>query len=65
MLLLVNGEEKDLPVSTLSELASLLGCAGKTFAIAVDGEHVPQRDWSECLLAPSQNVLILSPMSGG
>ena len=65
MHLLVNGEEKDLPISTLSELAVLLGCVGKTFAVAVDGEHVPQSDWHECRLAPNQSVLILSPMSGG
>lgn len=65
MQLLVNGEEKDLPVSTLSELAVLLGFVGKTFAVAVDGEHVPQSDWSECRLKQSQSVLILAPMSGG
>ncbi|CAN5380966.1 hypothetical protein BH10CYA1_BH10CYA1_21100 [soil metagenome] len=65
MLLLINGEEKDLPISTLSELASMLGYVGKSFAIAVDGQHVPQSDWSECRLVQRQNVLILSPMSGG
>ncbi|MBI2812341.1 MAG: sulfur carrier protein ThiS [Candidatus Melainabacteria bacterium] len=65
MLLLVNGEERELPISTLSELTTLLGYSGKTFAVAVDGEHVPQGSWDEFKLTQRQNVLILAPMSGG
>ncbi len=65
MQLFVNGEMNDVPVSTLAELIALLGHSGDSFAVAVDGDHVPKHSWSESKLAEHQSVEIIAPMQGG
>lgn len=65
MQLLINGLRTEVESSTLAELLNHLGHADGTFAVAIDGEHVPRHNWGKSKLIEDQSVEIIAPMQGG
>jgi len=62
----VNGEETTVPPgTTVALLLDALGTERRGIAVAVDGEVVIRRTWSERSLAPGEAVEILSIAQGG
>ena len=62
----VNGDEVEVPVgTTVSELLARLDVEPRGVAVAVDGEVVTRRTWSERPLAHGERVEILSIAQGG
>jgi sulfur carrier protein len=62
----VNGEETTVPPgATVAALLDALGTEPRGIAVAVDGEVVTRRTWSERPLAPGEAVEILSIAQGG
>ena len=64
--LTVNGEARTLgPGATVASLLAELGTEPRGVAVAVDGEVVTRRTWSERPLAHGERVEILSIAQGG
>ncbi len=65
MLVLVNGQERDLATATLSQLLAMLDYEGDWLATAVNGDLVHAEDRSDFRLKDFDRIEILSPMQGG
>ena len=65
MKIILNGEEKDVPVLTIAELVQWLGYHGDYFAVARNLTAVPRREYAQTLIADNDEIEILIPMQGG
>jgi sulfur carrier protein len=65
--IVVNGEPRPLApgTSTIAELVSTLGLAGKRIAVERNGEIVPRSRHDETALAPGDRVEIVAAVGGG
>ena len=62
----VNGERRRLDGGTsVAEVVRELTDSERGVAVAVDGEVVPRRAWSETALADGQHVEVLRAVQGG
>lgn len=62
----VNGDEQVLPSrSTVAALVAAMGLEPRGIAVAVDGEVVPRRTWSDRKLRAGEQVEILTIAQGG
>ena len=62
----VNGDEHVLPSrSTVAALVAAMGFEPRGIAVAVDGEVVPRRTWSDRTLRAGEQVEILTIAQGG
>jgi sulfur carrier protein len=65
MVLIVNGERREVGAATIPGLLDELGYEGGFFAIAINHEVVPRRRWDERDLADGDSVEIVTPRQGG
>jgi sulfur carrier protein len=63
----VNGRERMVAAATLAELLVELGheAAGRGIAVALNGEVVPRRRWSDTGLSAGDAVEIVGAVQGG
>ena len=63
----VNGEARPLDADSIAALLAREGVDAKAraVAVAVNGRIVPRRDWPERVLAPGDEVEIVTPFAGG
>jgi sulfur carrier protein len=62
----VNGDEQVLdPGTTVAGLVASLGLEPRGIAVAVDGEVVTRRTWSERALAAGSEIEVLQVAQGG
>lgn len=62
----VNGEPNALTATTLAELLAARGIQrARGVAVAVNGQVVPARGWTEHRLAEGDDVEIVKPIGGG
>ncbi|CDQ42620.1 MULTISPECIES: sulfur carrier protein ThiS [Mycolicibacterium] len=65
MILLVNGEDADVPDgTTIEELMARLGFPDKGIAVAVDWEVLPRSSW-HTVLADGARVEVVTAVQGG
>ena len=66
LLLLVNGEPRELPCgATLAQLVEALGLGGRRVAVAVNRDVVPRSAFAGRPLAGGDRVEILEAVGGG
>jgi sulfur carrier protein len=68
MLVVVNGERRELPAgTTVATVVELLSSApdGRGIAVAVAGEVVPRGDWDATELAEGAQVEVVAAVQGG
>ena len=65
MVLIVNGERREVGSATIPALLDELGYEGGFFAIAINHEVVPRRRWDDRDLADGDSVEIVTPRQGG
>lgn len=74
MLVIVNGERRELPPeATVSSVVELLNAdgghlrdaGGRGVAVALEGEVVPRGNWSSTPLAEGARVEVLAAIQGG
>ena len=65
MVLIVNGERREVGATTIPALLNELGYEGGFFAIAINHEVVPRRRWEERSLADGDTIEIVTPRQGG
>jgi sulfur carrier protein len=63
----INGEEADIPVSTVAELLAVRGIdpAARFLAVAVNGTVVRRAEWPDRPLSSGDQVEIVRPLQGG
>jgi sulfur carrier protein len=66
MQVLVNGQEREVnAVQTVEDLLKQLGYQRNSVAVAIDGEFLPRRLFTETKLEEDMDLEILLPMQGG
>ncbi len=65
MVLIVNGEAREVGVSTIPALLAELGYEDGFLAVAVNQQVVPRRRWGERDLADGDSIEIVTPRQGG
>ncbi len=66
MILMVNGEPRDLPAgATLAALVGQLVESPRGVAAAVNGQVVPRREWSTTELSDRDAVEVVTAVQGG
>jgi sulfur carrier protein len=65
MVLIVNGERREVGAATIPALLDELGYDGGFFAVAINHEVVPRRRWDDRDLADGDSVEIVTPRQGG
>lgn len=65
MKLTVNGETREVDVTTLGQLLDAELASTQGVAAAVDGEVVPRAEWGAFPLADGQAVELLTAVQGG
>lgn len=63
--LIVNGETKRAKAQSVRALLAELAYEGSFFAVAVNQNVVPRRDWDAPVLKDGDKVEIVSPRQGG
>jgi sulfur carrier protein len=63
--LIVNGETKRASAQSVRALLAELAYEGSFFAVAVNQNVVPRRDWDEPVLKDGDKIEIVSPRQGG
>lgn len=62
----LNGKTRDLEAGvTVSALLELLGVNPQRVAVAVNGEVVPRREWSDVAIGDGDTVEIVRAVGGG
>jgi sulfur carrier protein len=63
----INGEEAELPVTTVAELLAERGIdpGARFLAVAVNGAVVRRAEWPAAPLSPGDEVEIVRPLQGG
>jgi sulfur carrier protein len=65
MELYVNGEARDLAVTTVADLVIALGLQGRRVAVELNGEVVPKGYHAARLLNPGDRVELVHALGGG
>jgi len=65
MLVIVNGERKEIAAGNLTGLLGEMEFEGRYMAIAVNYRVVPRPRWAETALNDGDQVEILTPRQGG
>jgi sulfur carrier protein len=65
MLVIVNGERKEIAAGNLTGLLGEMEFEGRQMAIAVNYRVVPRPRWAETALNDGDQVEILTPRQGG
>jgi sulfur carrier protein len=65
MLVIVNGERKEVSASTLTGLLGEMEFEGTHMAIAVNYQMVPRGRWKETPLNNGDQIEIITPRQGG
>ncbi len=65
MLLTINGEPKDLPVTTLASLVEHLGLKADRLAIELNMDIAPRTTWSSTELKEGDKLEIVHFVGGG
>lgn len=63
--LIVNGEAKRASAQSVRALLAELAYEGGFFAVAVNQNVVPRRDWDQPVLKDGDKIEIVSPRQGG
>lgn len=62
----VNGESRDVPAgSSVLDLLTAAGLAGRPLAVEVDERIVPRRDLAACMLHGGERIEIVTLVGGG
>jgi len=65
MKILLNGEEREVSATRLSDLLIELGFEGATIATALNGDFVPATERTNTELADGDRLEIVAPQQGG
>ncbi|UWU86391.1 sulfur carrier protein ThiS [Bradyrhizobium yuanmingense] len=65
MLLIVNGEPREVSAASVDALLAELDYEGSHFAIALNYDVVPKSRWAETLLKAGDEIEIITPRQGG
>jgi sulfur carrier protein len=65
MLVIVNGEAKEVAAATLTGLLGEMEFEGTYMAIAVNYQVVPRARWKETALNDGDQIEIITPRQGG
>jgi sulfur carrier protein len=65
MLVIVNGERREIEATRVDALLRELEYEGAHFAVAVNTDVVPRARWAETALTSGDAIEILSPRQGG
>jgi sulfur carrier protein len=65
MLLIVNGERREIKATRVDALLAELEYEGTHLAVAVNYDVVPRSRWAETPLNDNDSVEILTPRQGG
>lgn len=65
MKILLNGEEREVSATRLSDLLIELGFEGATIATALNGDFVPATERANTELADGDRLEIVAPQQGG
>ena len=65
MKLFINGEERQLEVTTVSTLVEQLGMKADRVAVELNREIVPRADWSKAALQDGDKLEIVHFVGGG
>jgi sulfur carrier protein len=63
--LIVNGETRRASAQSVRALLTELAYEGSFFAVAVNQNVVPRRDWDQPVLKNGDRIEIVSPRQGG
>ena len=63
--LIVNGETRRASAQSVRALLAELAYEGSFFAVAVNQNVVPRRDWDQPVLRDGDRIEIVSPRQGG
>ncbi|MCA1531192.1 sulfur carrier protein ThiS [Bradyrhizobium sp. NBAIM03] len=65
MLLIVNGEPREVNAASVDALLAELDYEGSHFAIALNYDVVPKSRWAETRLNAGDEIEIITPRQGG
>jgi sulfur carrier protein len=65
MLLIVNGEQREVNSASVDALLTELDYEGSHFAIALNYDVVPKSRWAETNLKAGDEIEIITPRQGG
>jgi thiamine biosynthesis protein ThiS len=65
MQLFINGEERQLEVTTVSTLVAQLGMQAERVAVELNREIVPRADWPKAALRDGDKLEIVHFVGGG
>ncbi|MEY9179101.1 sulfur carrier protein [Bradyrhizobium sp. USDA 326] len=65
MLLIVNGEQREVSSASVDALLTELDYEGSHFAIALNYDVVPKSRWAETQLKAGDEIEIITPRQGG
>ena len=65
MLLIINGEKREVNSASVDALLSELDYEGTHFAIALNYDVVPKSRWAETHLKAGDEIEIITPRQGG
>ena len=65
MLLIINGEKREVNSASVDALLSELDYEGTHFAIALNYDVVPKSRWAETSLKAGEEIEIITPRQGG
>ena len=65
MLVLINGEQREVAAVSVDALLSELDYEGTHFAIALNYDVVPKSRWAETSLKAGDEIEIITPRQGG
>ncbi|MDA9497143.1 sulfur carrier protein ThiS [Bradyrhizobium sp. CCBAU 11357] len=65
MLVIINGEQREVSAASVDALLAELDYEGSHFAIALNYDVVPKSRWAETSLKPGDEIEIITPRQGG
>jgi sulfur carrier protein len=65
MLLIINGEKREVNSASVDALLAELDYEGTHFAIALNYDVVPKSRWAETSLKAGDEIEIITPRQGG
>lgn len=65
MLVIINGEQREVSAASVDALLAELDYEGSHFAIALNYDVVPKSRWAETRLKPGDEIEIITPRQGG
>lgn len=65
MLVIVNGEQREVASVSVDALLSELDYEGSHFAIALNYDVIPKSRWAETSLKAGDEIEIITPRQGG